>query len=103
MLTMKKGDLLPALSITCTSNGSAVDLTTADSVTVIGKYEGASATLFERVVTGDVNGVVTMPWGTGDTDTVGRILISVAVVTGGKTQHFPASSYLAVDVEDTLE
>lgn len=104
MTTMKKGDRLPALSITCTSNDAAVDLTSATSVLIIGKLDGATDTLFEREATSaDALGVATMDWEVGDTDTVGRLLLSVKVTIGGKSQHFPANNYLAIDIEDTLE
>lgn len=102
-MNIKKGDLLPSLSITCTSNGAVVDLTTATSVVVVARREGAGTVLFSRAATGDANGVVTMPWVAGDTDTVGRINIEVLVTwPGSKPQRFPATSTLPVDVLPNL-
>lgn len=102
-MIIKVGDLEPDLTITCTSNGAAVDLTAASSVQVVGRAEGATVPLFTRTVTGNASGVVTMAWQAGDTDTVGRILIEVLVTwPGSKPQRFPASSYLPVDVVDNL-
>lgn len=105
MMTMKKGDLLPDLVITVTGVGGAVvNLTTATTITVIGEMEGAAVPLFQRAATGNASGVVTMAWQPGDTATAGRLNISVKVVwPGTKPQHFPASSFLSVDIEDTLE
>lgn len=102
-MNMKKGDLTPNLSITCTSDGAAVNLTTASSITVVARREGASTPLFSRAATGNSSGVVTMSWVAGDTDTVGRINIEVLVTwPGAKPQRFPATSYLSVDILPNL-
>lgn len=102
-MNMKKGDLKPSLSITCTSDGAVVDLTTATSITVVARREGASTVLFSRAATGDAQGVVTMAWEAGDTDTEGRINIEVLVTwPGSLPQRFPATSYLSVDIQPNL-
>lgn len=102
-MNIKRGDLEPDLTITCTSNGSAVDLTAATSIQVVVRAEGASTPLFTRTATGNASGVVTMPWTAGDTDTVGRLLVEVLVTwPGSKPQRFPATSYLPVDVVPNL-
>jgi hypothetical protein len=99
-MIMKKGDLLPALVINCTSNGTAVDLTGASSVQVICRNE-AGTTIFTRSAAGTAQGVVTYTWQVGDTTTVGRMLFEVLVTwPGSKPQHFPANSQLPVDIED---
>lgn len=102
-MILKAGDLTPNLTITCTSDGSAVDLTAATTVQVVCRADGASTVLWTRSATGDASGVVTYTWQAGDTDTVGRYLFEVLVTwPGSKPQRFPAISYLAVDVVENL-
>lgn len=102
-MIIKKGDLLPDLAITCTSDGTAVDLTSAVTVEVVCRRQGADTALFTRTATGDANGVVTYEWQQGDTDTVGRLLFEVLVTwPGAAPQRFPAVSYLPVDVVENL-
>jgi hypothetical protein len=102
-MRIKKGDLKPDLVITCTSDGAVVDLTTATTVQVVCRREGAASVLFTRTATGNASGVVTYTWQAGDTDTVGRLLFEVLVTwSGAKPQRFPANSYLPVDVESNL-
>jgi hypothetical protein len=104
-MNIKKGDLTPALKITCAgTDGSAVDLTTASSVQVVCRREGGSAALFTRAATGDANGVATYVWQAGDTGTEGRLLFEVLVTwPGTQPQRFPATSYLPVDVLPNLD
>lgn len=102
-MNIKQGALRPNISITVTDAGSAVDLTSATSVHVVARREGATTPLFTRVATGDANGVVTCSWVAGETDTVGRINLEVLVTwPGAEPQRFPASSYLPVDIEPYL-
>jgi hypothetical protein len=103
-MNMKKGDLEPDLVISCRgADGTTPDLTTATSVQVVARLEGASTALFTRNATGDADGNVTMAWQAGDTDTVGRMLIEVRVTwPGSKPEHYPATSYLPIDIMDTL-
>lgn len=102
-MRLKRGDLKPDITINCTSNGVAPNFTTATTVQVVCRREGAAAALFTRAATGDANGVVTYVWQAGDTDTVGRLLFEViATWPGSKPQRFPANSYLPVDVEENL-
>jgi hypothetical protein len=103
-MNIKQGDLAPSLSVTCTSDGGVVDLTAATSVQVVARREGAATALFTRNATGTANGVVTMDWQAGDTDTVGRINVEILVTwVGGVPQRFPATSYLPVDVLPNLD
>lgn len=100
---MKRGDLKPDLTITCTSDGSSVDLTTAASVQVVIRKVGDAAALFTRTATGDANGVVTMTWQAGDTDTVGQYATEVLVTwPGSRPQRFPGDSYLTFRIVDNL-
>jgi hypothetical protein len=102
-MKMKRGDRKPDLLITCTSDGDVVDFTTATTVEVVCRREGATAALFTRAATGNSSGVVTYTWQAGDTDTVGRLLFEVlATWPGTAPQRFPANSYLPVDVEENL-
>jgi hypothetical protein len=81
------GDLLPDLTITCLDGDTGVDLTTADDVLVVAAQNGVQ--LFNRSVVGGVDGVVTVPWQSGDTDTAGSIFVEVRVIwSGGKPQTF---------------
>lgn len=103
MSSMKKGDLKPDLEILCTDDGVPVDLTTATSVQVVCRREGATSALFTRTGTGSAVGIVTYAWQAGDTDTVGRLLFEVKVTwPSSKPQRFPPVSYLAVDITDNL-
>ncbi len=102
-MKLKRGDLKPDLVITCTSDGAVPNFTTATTVQVVCRREGAAVALFTRTATGDALGKVTYVWQAGDTDTVGRLLFEVvATWTGSKPQRFPANSYLPVDVEENL-
>jgi len=101
-MRMKQGDLKPDLQIQCTSD-TTVNLTTASSVQVVCRREGATAALWTRTATGDSAGVVTYTWQAGDTDTVGRLLFEVLVTWPvGKPQRFPAVGVLPVDIESNL-
>lgn len=102
-MIIKKGDLLPNLAITCTSNGAPVDLTSALTIQVVCRREGAAAVLWTRSASGNAQGVVTYTWQAGDTATVGRLLVEVLVTwPGALPQRFPATSYLPVDVVENL-
>lgn len=103
-MMMKKGDLKPDLSITCTSNNVGVDLTTATSVQIVCRREGAASALFTRTATtANASGVATMLWQAGDTDTPGRLLFEVlATFSGSKPERYPPVSYLPVDIVANL-
>lgn len=101
-MNMKRGDTKPDLVINCTSDGAAVDFTTATTVQVVCRRDGTATPLFTRTATGAADGSVTYEWQAGDTDTVGRLLFEVIATWPLGTQRFPASSYLPVDVEENL-
>lgn len=102
MLTIKRHDTLPDLSITCTDNGAVVDLSTATGIKVIGTINAIP--LFSRTATGNTQGVVTMGWQAADTANVGILDIEVEVTwpAGGGVQTFPGGGYLRVNVERDL-
>ena len=104
MITMKRGDTAPDLSITVTDNGTPVDLTTAVIVEVIAAMNGARR--FTRTVTGTSAGVVIMPWQTTDTAIPGLLEVEIQVTWPGVTapvQTFPADGVLRVNIEPDLD
>lgn len=104
MSTMKVGDLKPDLQVACTSNGVAVDLTTATSVQVVCRKEYDTVALWTRTASGSAGGIATYTWQAGDTATAGRLLFEVKVTwPSAKPQRFPENSYLAVDVVPNLD
>lgn len=88
MVTMFRGDLKPDLRIALTDGGTAVDLTTATAVKVIGQLDGSP--LFSRAAdSATADGVVTMSWQSADTATTGQIAVEVEVTwPGSKPQTF---------------
>lgn len=98
-MNIKQGDTGPPLTITCTDNGDAVDLSAADTVKVIA--DGAAT--FTRTVTGSNAGVVVMPWQTTDTAALGQIQLEVEVTwQDGTIQTFPGEGFLRVTVTNDL-
>lgn len=94
---IKRGDRDPALEATLTDDGAALDLTTATSIRAVGHRAGVL--VFDRVVTGDANGVVTMSWQEGDTDEIGYILVEFVVTwPSGREQTFPHDGFERVRV-----
>jgi hypothetical protein len=102
MITMKQGDTLPQLSITCTDDGAPVDLTTAVGIRVLGSRHGIIA--FDYVGTGSALGIVTAQWDAQDTAAVGIITVEVEVTwpAGGGVQTFPAGGHLRISIERRL-
>ena len=100
-LIIKQHDTAPPLVATLTDGGAVVDLSTASVVKVIGSQNGA--VLFTTTTTGSSVGVVTRPWVTGETDTVGTIKVEVEVTwASGKVQTFPNDNYLTVRIRPDL-
>src|SRR3954452_10697560 len=96
---IKRGDLEPPLEIDCTRDGQPVDLTGAETVHVILRPRAFGATSLRRAATGDADGLVTMPWQSGDTAVVGLMdgEVEAAWVTG-RPETFPGESYFQVEV-----
>ena len=95
--TMYPNDLKPDYSVQLTDVSASgvvtnVDLASATDVRVIGVLVAGNVTTekFDRsATTADSNGVVTMLWEEGDTDTVGLISTEVEVMwPGDKPQTF---------------
>ena len=98
MLTLKVGDQLPSISISCSDDGAVVDLSTAVLVTIIATRNGQPA--FTVAGTHNSTGIVTADWPAGSTDTPGMIVLEVAVVfPGNLKQTWPGSGRLYVNIE----
>lgn len=102
MITMKRGDTQPPLSITLTDNGAVVDLSTATIIKV--KASRNESLLFSRATTGTTLGVVTMPWQATDTALPGILQIEVEVTwPDGGILTFPADGVLRVNITPDLD
>lgn len=103
ILRMKRHDTAPDLVATLTDAGVPIDLTTATQIRVLIQHDTDLNTHFARVVTGTVDGKVTMKWQAGDTAVPGLLNIEYEVTHPDSTiQSFPGSGYLRVIVEDDL-
>jgi predicted membrane protein len=72
-----------------------VDLSTAVSVKVIAVQMGV--TLFSKATTKPSNGVITVTWSAGDTDTIGPVDIEFEVTWApGRVQTFRASEQVFI-------
>lgn len=96
---IKKDDILPALRTTLTdsSTGLPVDLTTATSATVrIVKAGATTATVnaAATIVSPATSGKLEYAWNAGDTDEVGDYYIEWTVNFGvGYPKTYPSSTY----------
>lgn len=94
----KVGDTAADFTISCTDNGTPVDLTAASSVRILG-VRGATTVVDDTSPTIS-GGDATHEWADDEVDTAGRIWLR-AVVTwpGAKPQTFPPYGELAADFE----
>lgn len=100
-LHLKRGDTLPALVCTLTDDGAPVDLTTATTIRVLLR-RGSTLTV-NRVVTGTNQGLITMPWETGDTTAAGTLRGEVQVTwPDGRVRTFPPTDVFLVVIADDL-
>lgn len=101
-MKIKRGDTKPNLVIDIDNDqGNPVDLTAATAVHVV--CRGAAEFTNTAPSVDRPNGQVTHLWQTSQTDTAGRILAEVVVTwPDGATQTFPANSFVAVDVVESL-
>lgn len=90
--SIRTGNRLPALTITCTySDGTIQDLTGA-TVTFAMRYDNGLIKVPDTaalVVGPAVNGVLQYQWAAGDVDTAGDFQGEFHVVIGGKPVTFP--------------
>lgn len=97
---MRVGDREPDYTITCTDNGTEVDLSAATSVRMIG-MRGLDVIVDDSATTGDKElGIVTHAWAADEVDTPGRLWLRVVVTfSGSRPQTFPPYGELAVDFD----
>lgn len=108
---IKRGALLPELELTATKKDpvtgivSPVDLTLADTVTVV--LWNVSRT-GSTVITGDAtdvdfeNGVCKYTWQTGDTDVPGDYHVELVVVwPGSLPEYFPTGGTASLVIDDS--
>ena len=95
---IKRGDVLPTMVIRCLNGETSVDLTTASLVKIKGRIPGASSLLFDRTVTGDANGDVTLVWQSADTIAAGDLYVEVEATFAGGKQTFPRKGYVLVRI-----
>lgn len=103
--TFKRNDTAPSIAITCTSDGSAKDLTGAASAKfLMGTIDGAgvATTKVEGTMSFDADrstGLTYYEWQTTDLDTAGTYKVEVEITwADGKVQTFPEDSYLEIVV-----
>jgi hypothetical protein len=99
MSQWKQGDTSPPMVMDCfNGNGQRAPLDDATLVKV--KVSQKGNPVWERVVTGDANGVVTVPLQTSDTATPGTYYVKVyAEWPDGTKQHYPpADQYMTMTV-----
>ena len=96
-MRINQGDLLPDLVADLSGDQGPVDLTAATKIEVVGFRGGVE--VLRRQVTGTSQGVVTMPWQTGDTDVAGMLGVKWEVTwPGGKMQTFPVRGLEWVEI-----
>jgi len=106
---MKQGDLEPDLVIDITGPGA--DLNDVVTWRVIGRLRGQAALLFDDtapVVVVDpadaTKAAVTHAWVSGQTATIGLILVEVeAAWPGGRKQTFPTNGQASIRITDDLD
>lgn len=103
ILYIKRHDTAPDLKATLTDNGVPVDLTTATLIRMLGQHDTDLNVNFARTVTGNAQGVVTMPWQASDTAVPGLLNVEVeCTFPDGKVQTFPGKTYLQVLIVEDL-
>lgn len=85
-----KGNLAPAMPLTITSDGSAVDLSGADTVELSWIKPDGTETLTTLTPVNAALGQFRMDWTDGDTDQVGPHLGLVIVTTSSVPQTYPS-------------
>ena len=102
--TMKRGDLEPPLTITCTDNGSPLNLSGASSVRVLISRNGTIVVNDTAPdLTGAASGVVVHEWVAGETATAGVLSVEVEVTwPTARPQTFPPDGSLHVVISADL-
>ena len=112
--TMKVGDLLPILEVTCEDVNGPVDLSTAASARLLMhsketfNIDPTTSPKIDAAVTIDPDqvtnkGKVTYDWISGDTDTKGVYFAEVEVLYGTKPLTFPNGGYYIINIVEDLD
>jgi hypothetical protein len=106
LISMKVGDLEPAVVLRCTSGGKPYDISEAASATFVMRARDADSPKVDTAATilddgtGTNRGLVKYVWSTGDSDTAGDFLAWIQVDWGaGRVQTFPPIGALTVRFE----
>jgi len=103
-ITIKQHDLYPPLQFTLSDANGPVDLSTAESITLLMKSGG---TVVDGTCTADADqvtnkGVATYTWVSGDTDTAGTYDVEFEVAWPDGIETFPNTGYLSIVIEPDL-
>lgn len=111
--SLKANDTLPSIQATLTSNGTAVDLTTATGVKFIMRAADASfvpvagtpkVNSAAVIVAPATNGVVRYDWATADTNAPGNYVAEwQCTFTGGKVETFPTLTFHTLTIVADLD
>jgi hypothetical protein len=113
-ITMKRGDLLPALAATLSNEagvfnltGATVDVLWRPAATGLDAIEGTESTATAQrrtaAVVSEVAGTVSYAWVAGDTDTAGTFDLEFEITVGGKTLSFPNDGFIRLIIEPDLD
>jgi hypothetical protein len=97
---IKQGDTLPRLRATLSrSDGTAIDLTTAVSVSMRMRGQGSASVLVKSaaIITA-ASGIVEVTWSVGDTATAGAYDAEFEITFADGVQSVPTDSFLTVIV-----
>lgn len=104
--TIKRGSTLPALTASLVdASNTAVNLTTATSVTMVMRSQAGIAPKVSKTatITNAATGAVSYSWTSQDTDTAGRYDVEWIVNwASGDVQRFPIQGYQSVSIEEDL-
>ena len=102
--TLKKGDTWPPLRATLTVDGEPLDLTTADSVTMIAVGPENTLTATLTVLEPATAGRVEHEWEAGETDEVGTHTVEFKVIwSTGVEETVPNTGMRTFAIEEDLE
>jgi hypothetical protein len=100
--TIKRNDRRPRYRVNLTSDGVAVNLTTATGVKFLMKQGTTLKVDGAAVVVDPLTGLVEYVWAAGDTDTAGEYNVEFEVDWGGEKQTFPSVGYFTCTIETDL-
>lgn len=101
MLSIKRGDTAPALTLVLGSSDLGFDLTDAASIRILIQHEASGTLVVDAPpsTTDTATGTVTYNWQPGDTARLGTHKIEVEVTwTSGAIQTFPSQGCVRLDV-----